>query len=40
MTPLEKEKEEVFPFCKKEGFEFSHSLEHTFRSGAIYCLEG
>ena len=32
-------KEEVFSFCKKEGFEFSHSPEHAFTSGAIYCLK-
>ena len=33
------EKEEVFSFCRKEGFEFSHSPEHTFTSGVIYCLK-
>ena len=32
------EKEEVFSFRRKEGFEFSHSPEHTFTSGVIYCL--
>ena len=32
------EKEELFSFCKKEGFEFSHSPEHAFTSGAIYWL--
>ena len=29
--------EEVFSFRKKEGFEFSHSPEHAFTSGVIYC---
>ena len=29
----------MFSFCKKGGFEFSHSPEHAFTSGAIYCLE-
>ena len=29
----------MFSFCKKEGFEFSHSPEHAFTSGAIYCLK-
>ena len=38
VTPLEREEnEEVFSFCKKEGFEFSHSPEHAFTSGVIYC---
>ena len=32
-------REEVFAFCKKEGFEFFHSPEHAFTSGAIYCLK-
>ena len=32
-------KEEAFSFCKKEGLEFSHSPEHVFTSGAIYCLK-
>ena len=32
-------KEEVFSFCKKEGFEFSHSPEDAFTSGASYCLK-
>ena len=32
-------KEEVFSFCKKEEFEFSHSPEHACTSGAIYCLK-
>ena len=32
-------KEEVYSFCKKEGFEFSHSPEHAFTNGAIYCLK-
>ena len=29
----------MFSLCKKEGFEFSHSPEHAFTSGAIYCLK-
>ena len=33
------EEEEVFSFCKKGEFEFSHSPEHTFTSGVIYCLK-
>ena len=32
-------KEEAFPFRKNVGFEFSHSQEHAFASGAIYCLK-
>ena len=29
----------MFSFCKKEGFEFSHSPEHSFTSGVISCLK-
>ena len=29
----------MFSFRRKEGFEFSHSPEHTFTSGVIYCLK-
>ena len=36
VTPLERREEEVFPFGEKEGFEFFHSPEHAFTSGAIY----
>ena len=38
VTLKREEKEEVFSFCKKEGFEFSFFPEHTFSSGAIYRL--
>ena len=33
------EKEDVFSFYKKEGFEFSHSPEHTFTIGVYHCLK-
>ena len=35
----EKRRKKCFLFCKKGGFEFSHSPKHTFTSGAIYCLK-
>ena len=40
LWPLQREeKEQVFSFCEKEGFEFSHPPEYAFTSGAIYCLK-
>ena len=39
VTPLERREGRSVFFCKKEGFEFSHSPEHAFTSGAIYCLK-
>ena len=40
VTPSEREeKEEVFSFYKKDGFEFSHSPEHAFTSGALSMAE-
>ena len=38
-TSTSSKKRFLFLFFKKEGFEFSHSPEHTFTSGAIYCLK-
>ena len=37
VTHLERREEKVFSSCKKEVFEFSHSREHAFTSGVIYC---
>ena len=39
MTPSERREGRSVFFCKKKGFEFSHSPEHAFTSSAIYCLK-
>ena len=39
VTLLERREGRTVFFCKKKGFELSHSPEHAFTSGAIYCLK-
>ena len=39
VTSLERREGRSVFFLQERGFEFSHSPEHAFTSGVIYCLK-